>query len=960
MLNKAMILCSASLFAVAIAGPARAQDTNQDNQAPARQNDRTSDDSQNDTSTQPAAQAPVAQDIVVTGVRASLSKSVEIKRDSTQIVDSVVATDIGKLPDNNVVEALQRLSGVQVTDRGGGETSTLSIRGLTDPLTTWNGRDVFTGSGRSFSLQDIPASLLSRVDVYKTRAADQIPTGLAGQIDVITRRPLDFDGLAVSAVARGIYDESAETFNPNLNATISDHWETGIGDIGVMVSGSYSRTKYRDMSVTAGALVPFATENPPEGSPYTPLERIFPGSDTWQAGTKAGLPYEPGSTLDINGVETPYYLSRDAVFSSDLHGKRERPSVNAALQWAPDENQTYTAEFMWTGFRQSTFNNLMFSYVDWWGDLGDDPGSTFTLYDGTNIIKSRTVGSVYGFNSSDYTKSKTDTFVYALNGQWKVNDGGTITADLSYQDSKYSTDFFAMRTFRTADSITADFNAGGGVASYHFGDDSLLTDPNQWTIGELYDNSNTNSGKAYTLKVDGVQEVDGGFFKSFQAGIRYDDRKASAATRSSDAGILGLPLTALGEEALYTNSDFFNGRADVPTSWVVPNGSWLYKNADTIRQLYLDTLDTTNGIAVSSDQQMINVFNIDEITMAAYFQANAQINIFGRPLKLQAGARYVDVDTDVRFTDQYTLETTSASATTAKMLPSFTARYDITPNLLIRFNYGQTLRRPAFADLNPNYTLTGDLTEVGYGTGSRGNPDLQPTESTNYDLSLEWYFAPDSMVYGTLFRRDVEGLVVTTTALETVNGTGLNTNVFNVSRPTNSSNGVLKGIEAGFVVFPDLPGLLNGLGAQGSLTVLDSSQNVPFDVDMNTGEVLSEVKTDFFGVSDFSYNITGVYQHGPLSLRLAYVWRSKFLYSNEAALFANPIGIWRKPESSLDFQLTYDITPHLGFTLDAVNLTKQTQQNYYKFEDAGGPEMFNLGTTIIPRTFAIGVRYRYD
>jgi iron complex outermembrane receptor protein len=139
------------------------------------------------------AQDQAADDIVVTGVRASIVGALNRRRESTQIVDSIVAEDVGKLPDNNVVEALQRVTGIQVTNRASGEAAGIQIRGLPDALTTLNGRNIFTSSGQSFSLQDISANLIKRVDVFKTRSADQIETGLAGQVDVVTRRPFDFD-----------------------------------------------------------------------------------------------------------------------------------------------------------------------------------------------------------------------------------------------------------------------------------------------------------------------------------------------------------------------------------------------------------------------------------------------------------------------------------------------------------------------------------------------------------------------------------------------------------------------------------------------------------------------------------------------------------------------------------------------------------------------------------------------
>lgn len=932
---KPVLGCSVSIAALVMSTPAFAQATDGAAQAPAPQSTEA---------------APGDDDIVVTGVRASIVGALNVRKESVQIVDSIVSEDVGKLPDNNVVEALQRVTGIQVTDRAGGEAATVTIRGLTDPLTTLNGRNIFTAANQNFSLQDISANLVKQVDVFKTRAADQIETGLAGQIDVSTRRPLDFDGFTISGLARGIYNEQADTYNPNVALLVSDRWETGIGDIGILVNGSYTRTKYRDMTTTAGAFVPFATETPPAGSGLAPLERIFSG---WQPGTERGLPTEPGSTINYNGVDVPYYLSRDAAFSSDLYGKRERPSFNVALQWAPNSSSVYTAEVFYAGFKGTRFNSLQFSFVDYWADP-----QPVELYEGTNIVKSRTANNVYGFQSGDYFQSKTDSFVYALNGKWDFGDHGKIVADAAYQTSKYKESFIALRTERVADSIDVDFNAGGGIPSYHFSDDSLLADPSQWSLAQFYDNGAKNKGEALTLTLDGEYTWDEGFLRKIKAGFRYDDRKALNSVRAQEAGVLGQPFTTLGEDAYFTNKGYFEGRADVPTSWVLPNGYWLHKNADAVRTLYRAV---NPNLLLSDELSFVDVFDINEITTSAYIQADGEVSIFGRPLKLQGGVRFVAVDTDFVFTDRYStpLVSTAATSGTSRFLPSFTARYEITDNLRVRFNYGETLRRPTFGDLNPNYTLTGDLTNVGYGTGSRGNPNLKPTTSKNFDLALEWYFERNSAIYATLFRREIDGLVVPITSLTTVDNSGLNTNRFLVTRPENASNGVLKGVELGLTYFPTyLPGPLDGLGFVGSLTVLDSSQNIPL-VDLD-GNVVGQSQSAFFGVSDLSYNVTLAYDKGPIGARLSYIWRKEFLANNEARLFANPLGVWRNPEESLDFQLTYNINDQLGLTFDAVNLTKSKMQTYYKFEDVGGPDQYNLGTTLLSRTFAVGVRFKFD
>ena len=894
--------------------------------------------------------------IIVTGIRAALSEAIQVRRESTQVVDSVVAQDIGKLPDNNVVEALQRLTGIQVTNRESGETNGLSIRGLPDALTTFNGRKIFTASGTAFALADIPANLVKRIDVYKTRSATQIETGLAGQVDVLTRRPLDFDGFAISANARGVYNEAADTFNPNISLLVSDRWETGAGDVGVLLAASYSKTEFRDMSLFSGALVPFVTENPPPGTGFTPLQRVFPETGAWTPGLETGLPTAAGSTFTLNGVDTPYYLARDANFAPDVYGERERPAINAALQWAPNSSSTYTAEFLYNGFRLNTFNNLHFTFVDWWGSLGPNPGSTFDLYEGTNIISDRVVGDVFGFQSGDFTDNKTDSYVGAFNADWEIGENLSVTTDISYQWSKFETQFLATRLTRVAPQITVAFNADDGVPSWNFDDNSQLFDPTAWTVGELYDNAGTSQGDAITWQTDAAYEFDDSFIKTIRAGFRYDKRGAADTVREQDAPGLGQPLTNLPSESYFISSDFFNGRADVPMSWINISGDWLQQNADFVRQLYQDSVDP--GILLSDEFNQTRIFDINETTLSLYGEVDVEQYVGDVRLFFQGGVRYVDVNTDLTFTDRITRTVVDDEAEASEFLPSFTAIADLTDNFRVRFNYGRTLRRPGFGDLNPYFALTGDLTGVGRGSGTGGNPGLEPTRSTNYDLSVEWYFQPGSAIFLTAFKRDVEGLVVPLTSLLSIPGTGLNTDQFAVTRPENASAGELKGLELGFTFFPELPGILNGLGATGSLTVLDSNQTIP--ISNAAGEIVDETESDFFGVSDLSYNITAAYDRGPLGLRLSYVWRENFLNNNEARLFANPIGIWRRPESSLDFQLNYDITNRFGVTFDAVNLTRNLQQSYYRFGEFGGPDQFNLGNTLLARTFAIGVRYNFN
>jgi len=918
---------------------------------------------------QAPADPPKSEDVdtvVVTGVRQSLTQGLENKREAVQVIESIVAEDIGKLPDNNVIEALQRVTGVQVSNRGGGEADAIFIRGLDDITTTWNGRNVFTGVGRGLELQDVPANLISRVDVFKTRASDQLETGLAGQIDVRTRRPFDLQGLELSFLARATQQEQRdESLDPNLSFLASNTWDAGDGRFGALFNVSYSKTRWRDQSITAGAAVPFVTATGPLPPGFTPLQRVFNGDPPiWIAGLDRGLPTEPGSTLDFDtGPGTanfPYLLARDALFASDFEGDRERPAASISLQWAPNDTSEYTFETFYQGFRETRFNNLHFTFADWWGTLGPDPAGTITMYPDSNVIKTRVVGAPFGFNSGDSFDESTDTMVYALNGKWEIGERFNLEADVSFQESQFETTFIAVRTERVPPQITLDFNPGNGIPSWHFTDpanganiDADMLNPANWNVGQLFQNAGKDLGSAQTVSIDGDYTMgdEGSTFEKLSFGVRFDNRDAVHRQPLTDpapflpAGV-NRNFSTMPEGMFWTNEDFYDGTSLIPGSWVVANGYYLQDHAEEVRAMFL---------APEEGPAMFRSYEVEERTQSAYVQLDMH---FGEKFHAQAGVRYSKVTTPIEFADLVApgQPVTSASSEVDDIMPSLTLRYDVTDSFRLRANYGETLRRPIFVDLNPNFTLTDDLTNIGYGTGVGGNPDLEAAKGKNIDVTFEWYFAEDSAIYGTWFSRDIDGLVVPFVQTLVITGTGLSVDTFQITRPVNASNGEMDGIELGFLYFPQLSGIFNGIGVQGSLTKLDSSQNIPR---FENGVIVGQDTSEFFGVSDMSYNVTLAYDHSGFGGRLSYVWRDDFLNNNENRLFANPIGIWRQPESSLDLQLNYDFNDHFAVSFDVVNITEEEQKSYYKFADAGGPDLFNFGNTFITRQLALGIRWKY-
>ncbi|TKB43834.1 TonB-dependent receptor [Thalassotalea mangrovi] len=898
--------------------------------------------------------------IEVTGIRGSLNKAMNMKRFNTQIVDSIVAEDIGKFPDNNVVEALQRVTGVQVTGRGGGEVSTVSIRGLNDVHTTVNGRDVFTGAGRAVALQDIPASLLSTVTVYKTRSASQVERGIAGSINIETHRPFNFDGSKVVLAGRGIYADQSEELDPNISMLASNRWDTDLGEVGALFNVSYVQTNYRDDDLVAGAAFPFFTANPP--SDHQPYKIMNFGSalSYWQPGLTNGLPSAAGSTLSVDGDDIEYLLARDAVFGRVYEAKRERPAFNVSLQWAPRDDLELLAEAFYTGYRNEQQTTMWFTNTfEEDGNHGNLQIDTPLVFEGTNVVKERQVYAPNGFQSGDGSTGKTDSYLFAFGANWSATDDLTVKSEILYQQSDFETEFFAMRFDRKAYGLDVDFNDNNGMPGISFWDDpatsideSDMSEAANWNSGTVYDNGGGNDGDALTFTVDADWVLRNGFIDTVKFGAKYEKRGAESYTREQSATSV-MPLADMaqaladagasgdGSGFIYQVNDYMDGRADVFDNYITANGLYLINNADAVRQVYGYERDATQ-----------TTFDIEETSYALY--ATAQYAL-GESISGEIGVRYVDYSQDMQFWDLAgNYDTASGGA--SEVLPSFVMSWNVTDDLVARAAYTETLRMPEFGQLNALQFWQDPLTDgVSYGTGTGGNPDLQPTHSKNYDLSLEWYFAEGSSLYGALFKRDIDGLVIGGSKVVRRVGDDEVERDYILGAPVNASDGELSGIEVGFLYFPtNLPGALDGLGLQASYTELDSKQTTSdFNED---GSVAAVVKSKMSGVSDSSYSVVGIYEKEQFDVRLSYVWREEFFQGNEASFFANPLQFWSRPEQSLDFQFSFDATENLVLTFDATNILDDVYRNYY---GEGNDNLFNFGNAIYSRTFALGARYSF-
>ena len=517
--------------------------------------------------------------------------------------------------------------------------------------------------------------------------------------------------------------------------------------------------------------------------------------------------------------------------------------------------------------------------------------------------------------------------------------------------------FFAMRgvpQYLTG-TLNFDFNAGGGIPGLEIVDnpdtaidESDVTNRALWQTDGLYDNSYRGEGDALTFKVDAEQFVSFGPIEKIKYGLRYDKRTAEDYDYLGPGGNEGLSLADLPDGFTYINSDFFDGRANFPNSWAAVDAKYLMANRQDIRALH--------GYDDVTDQTPTINFDIEEVSTEAYIEADFMTELGGKTLDGQIGVRVERAERDMAFFDAEGNLTGSGEGSSTSVLPSFVVRYHLADDLLARFAYTETVRRPDFAALNPTINYGSNLTGLELKTSTQGNPDLGPVESVNLDLSLEWYFSPQSSVYAAWFQRDIEGFVFDSKRKVTLQGPeDEQPTEYVLTQPGNASDGSLSGLELGLVYFPDnLPEALDGLGVQASYTMLDSEQDIPeFEVDENGEIYISRILSrSMFAVSDKSYSVVAIYEKDDFDMRLSYVWREDFLNNYEAAIFANPLGVYRRPEQSLNFQMSYDVSENLMLTFDATNLTDEIYQSYYQY-----PTTNNFGSAIISRTFAVGMRY---
>ena len=901
------------------------------------------------TAAQTAAQAqadPVSdEDIVVTGVRASLQSAQAIKRNSNQIVDSISAQDIGKLPDVNTTEALQRITGVQIQRRyGEGATDfdhrtspAITVRGLTQVQNFLDGRAVYSASGgRAFDLEGIPPELLSGIDVYKNAPADIIEGGVGGAVNLRTRRPFDSTKQVISLTARGNYYDRVDKPGYSVSGLYSNRFDTGIGEIGFLVNAVYSKSQYRQDGIIANQQQPIP------------------------AGSITGAPANAKAPMGFQVYD-------------DL-GDRRRLGIATAIQWQASDTLLLTGQYQLAKF---WFNRRGAYYYSVNVGTQSRPllGSTFTFNDegyATSGALQNQLFETGRFDQELWSQSQN----FTLGADWTPTDRTKVHFDAQYLKSYYNADrngnVLSLFTAAGQNEANApnqeivDFDLRGSRPRWDVRNKALLADPTKYATTFIGDSLQRNDAETLALGYDIEYEVEGGFLKKLRGGARYSDNSIDLrgtwngvclyatgpdGSCSAPAGTPLVPLTRNPQLSMPGPSkNFFDGNS--VTGGLLypafPQGGGVWAQTKALYGIFGAKTkdDFTPGDLNAQTEQTYTAWGIADYAFDA-----GSIRFDGG-----VGIRVVKTSLTSLGTQFTTVVANGATSTVSspiaidksytRALPSVNLRARITDEFQMRFAYSRGLARPNFDQLSTNLTLNNpnQVDAQGRASANSGNPRLNPIQSDNFDLTAEWYFAPAGSLTGGVFYKKVNGFLAGGTIVQSFQG-----RVYNVSTVLNSGNGTVKGAEVGYQQFFDfLPGLLSGFGIQANYTYVDSSVSNPF---ATPGSNIPQ-QVPLEKLSKHNYNLIGLYEKGPLTARLAYNWRSSYLDQTTGA-GANGIPQYAKPYASLDASISVNVTDNIALSADAVNLTNRMNVSY--IGTVGQPLQYQLND----RRFGLSIRATY-
>jgi TonB-dependent receptor len=893
------------------------------------------------SSNQVIAQEQSADDpvevILVSGIRSSLKASIDDKKNSNLVSDGIKAEDLGKFPDLNVAESLQRITGVSI-DRSGGEGQAVTIRGFGPQFNTVlvNGRQIATDSaGREFNFDVLAADQIVGADIFKSTNAAMQEGGIGGTVGLITARPFDYEGFKAVASVKGMYESLSEEISPSVSALVSNTFNDDT--MGVLLAVSHQQ---RDVQINQIAT--------------------------------AG--WRPGQTIQNN---------RDGVLFSNAYIPRnwdqivdnqERTRTNASLvfQYAPSDDLTITLDGFVSKFEVDSVVTDLASWFepDRVGSATIDP-ATGTLLTFTQDIGLDAQGS--GNPASDFvstTRNSRDVSNdgFGLNVEWDIND--QLKAEFDVSTSSAENDRAGKDRFNVVGIINNySFDGTGSIPTVQhdgFGNGSL---PDA-SLSRLHYNEKGNVPSAEDeiteFKADFTYRADSDVLDNARFGVYRQEREKSVfQIFGNQCAFCGYGTPAPNDTINFrpfTANNFFPGLIDTFYTY----------DGDA----YVDFLAASGNPIVTTLQN--NRYTINEDITSLYMDFTFIYDLGDMPLSVNVGARYAQTDIDVSAVQSFLTDivpTTDATlfgnvfgpatdivqgGSYANLLPSVNVKLEATDDMVIRFSVYDSLTRPTMDQLSPATTFNEPRRQNL--TASGGNPALKPFQSENWDLAFEWYYGDANLFTFAFFNKEVDNFITRLTGPETytlddrlstpgnrcsvantalcgsdatASADELNglTEVYTVTRPQNGDAATVTGYEIGLTHLFD-----NGFGIQANATIVDS--NVSLGTDTTQTFALE-------GIGD-SQNLVLFYEKDQIQARIAYNNREGFLRAIDNGFNGEPINT--ETFGQIDVSASYDIDETFTVFFEGINITEEElvqtgrfANQTYSIEDNG-------------RRFALGVR----
>lgn len=836
------------------------------------------------------------EEITVTGVRASLSRALDIKRNADGVVDGISAEDIGRFPDLNISESLSRVTGVTIS-RTLGEGQQVTVRGLAPEFTrvTINGQTVTSGNpGREVDFDIFASELFNNVQLAKTPSAAMTEGGLAASIDLRTARPFDYgsDGPTFAVSGQLSRNQLRDKTDPRITALASNTFADG--KFGILASISYSESSLRQDNV--------------EG-----LRFLLTGFDLDNDGTR-----------EINDVEIPF-IPRYLLELLD----RERIGATGAVQFRPTENFDLNIDIAYATFDE---DRIRYS-IDGLLNANATPVGTPTI-DSTGLVTRATYNNISSRSENIFTPAEEDLLLTNMDAAWRFADNWEFRTKFGYSKANKDSDEFRS-VWQAIDTFTYDFSDRIFVSLEPENTD--FTDPGDFSANQSRYFNTYVDDREYALQADLERSFDNSILRSVQVGVRYNNGKKSQDRFDGRVNFATGTITPSDAIAMNLPVDDFFGGYDQP--WITRN--WFVTDFDAV---FADPVLNPAGFEVP--RAFIDSFAIKEKTIAGYVQVNIDGNLGGMPVRGNFGVRVVDTDqTSSGFLASGT--PLSQSRSYSEWLPSINLVVEPSPDFLVRLAGSKSLTRPTLTALAPG----GTIAPTGL-TANLGNPDLDPFTAWQFDGSLEWYFSDEGLASATFFYKDVDGFITRVVSQGQVNagtlindlGQDVSNAIFTITRPINGDKATVKGFELSLQMpFTFLPSPFDGFGALANYTYADSKSEITF-----AGQT---IQTLLPGQSKSSYNIVGYYEKGPFSTRLAYSWRAKYLYEVRGSQTERSNFI--KDYGQLDASVQFAINDNFTITFDALNLLGEETYRYAELEDR------NIAYSETGRFFLIGARAKF-